>query len=120
MEINIQNVEELVFRDDKVWDSLPGLCRHRDQWRISMMSPSLRATGRMALMDFLQNAEEAHELALSEYFGRDITIDRLDRRLVRNVEFPISDETPALPPTGSYAGFGVHRDGEKIRITFWR
>lgn len=115
----MENIERLIFEDDKVWRAIPDLRRFRDQWALSRISPHLRPTGRAAMMDFLSAAAEGHERALSEHFGRAVTIDRLDNGCVSNIEFDIHDP-PELEGMSAYTGFGTFRKGGRIHITFWR
>jgi hypothetical protein len=84
------------------------------------MTPMLRAMGRKALLDFLRTAGAKHEDALSKRFGADVTIDRLESHLVRNVEFSVDDECPVLDPGNSYTGFSSFRRGDRVFLTFWR
>lgn len=119
MRITIQNVEELVFHDKDLWKKMPELIHLRDQWRISKMTPMLRALGRKSLLDFLRTAKGVHEDALSEHFGKTVTIDKIDRHLVSNKSFKVGDE-PDLEDAEIYTGFSCYRNKEDIYITFWR
>jgi hypothetical protein len=120
LKINIQNVEELVFHDKEAWRLMPDLIHLRDQWRVSKMTPMLRAMGRKALLDFLRAADAKHEEALSKRFGAEVTIDRLESHLVKNMEFSVKDECPSLDPENSYTGVSSFRRGDKVFLTFWR
>lgn len=119
MRIGMGNAEEVLFYDERAWRHLPDLVAHRNQWAISKMSPHLRPTGIRAIMDFLGAAGPEHEKALSDYFGTEVTIDKFDARSVRNLEFVVG-ETPEFSSLSNYTGFCSHRDGEAVKITFWR
>lgn len=115
----VRNVESLLFEDESAWRKIPDMRHFRDKWSVSRMSPSLRPTGRAAMLDFLNSAGAAHELALSDHFGTRVTIDRADRRPVANMDFPI-DCPPDLEEMSAYSGFGCFRKGDKLSVTFWR
>jgi hypothetical protein len=117
--INFQNVEDLIFHDKEAWKNMPDLVYLRDQWRMSKMSPMLRALGRKSLLDFLRSAKDRHEDVLSLYFKDTVTIDKIDRHLVKNIEFGLDDE-PELEFAEIYSGFSTFRKKDKIHITFWR
>lgn len=119
MRITIQNVEELVFHDKDLWKNMPELIHLRDQWRISKMTPVLRALGRKSLLDFLRTAKGVHEEVLSEHFGETVTIDKIDRHLVSNKSLRVGEE-PDLEDAEIYTGFSCYRNKEEIYITFWR
>lgn len=117
--ISIANVEDLVFQDSKAWKNIPDMKNFRDQWAFSRTSPSLRPTGKAAIMDFLFNAEPRHEEALSIYFGQRVTIDRMDRRTVANIEFD-AEKPPELSHMSMFTGFGCFRKEDRVFVTFWR
>lgn len=119
MQINIQNVEELIFQDKEIWRKMPEMIHLRDQWRISRMTPMLRAMGKKSLLDFLKNAKREHEEILSDYFGKMVTIDRIDRNLVVNKQFIVGEE-PELEDSEIFTGFSTYRKGNEIKVTFWR
>ena len=110
---------DVVFYDDEVWKYVPELAHLRDQWRLSMLSPALRITGRRALSEFLSAAKDRHEGALSRRFGRGVTIDSIDSRVVRNLEFKASGETEELEIEGGHSGFALHREEDRVFMTLW-
>lgn len=119
MKINILNVENLIFYDKEVWKLMPDLIHLRDQWRVSKMSPMLRAMGKKALNDFLLQAKK-YEKTLSERFGKNVTIDRIENRVVKNIEFSVNEEFPDIDPEIDFSGISTHREGDKVFLTFWR
>lgn len=120
MRINIQNVEDKVFLNKEIWRKMPDLVYLRDQWRLSRMTPMLRAMGRKSIIDFLSKAKLAHEEILSEYFNEPVTIDKIDRHLVKNIEFSIDEEVPQLETEDHYTAFSTYRKDNKLHVTFWR
>ena len=119
MNINIQNVEDVIFYDSEVWKKIPDLIHLRDQWRMSKISPILRAMGKKALLDFLKISKNTHEKALSLHFGQAVTIDRIDRHLVKNLELSIGEDF-SMESDESYTGFSTYRKEDKLYITFLR
>jgi hypothetical protein len=117
--LGVRNVEQVLFEDESAWCRIPDMRQFRDKWAVSKMNPSLRPTGRAAMLDFLNSAEARHELALSDHFGSPVTIDRADRRPVAHVDFSL-DCPPDLEEMSAYSGFGCFRKGDKVSITFWR
>lgn len=120
MRINIQNVEELIFQNQEIWRKMPDLIHLRDQWRISKMTPILRAMGKKSLIEFLKQTKTSHEDILSEYFNEMVTIDKIESHIVKNVEFSIEDDDFNLDFHEEYTGFGTYRKQDKIYITLWR
>jgi hypothetical protein len=124
IEINIQNVEEIIFRNDEIWRELPDLRHLREQWRMSKISPILRAMGKKAILEFLNKVKKEHETAISKHLGTSVTIDKIDYHLVKSLELSIEDAELELnyleAEQPSYPYFGTYRKNDKIYITFWR
>jgi hypothetical protein len=124
VQINIQNVEEIIFQDDKIWREMPDLRYLREQWKLSKISPILRAMGKKSLLEFLNKAKKEHENAISKYLATSVTIDKLDYFIVKNMEFSIDDAELDLnlieAQESLYSYFGTYRKKDKIYITFWR
>ena len=123
IQINIQNVEELIFNNKEIWKKMPELVHLRDQWRMSKMTPILRAMGRKSLLDFLKSAKNIHEDILSDHFGTEVTIDKVERHLVKNIEFSIEnldEKEMDFELSEIYTSYSVFRDENKVYVTFWR
>lgn len=120
MHINIQNIEELIFHDKEIWRKMPDMVHLRDQWRMSRISPVLRAMGRKSVLDFLGKVKASHEDIISEHFGTRVTIDRIERHLVRNDEFLVEDDHVDFKLHDFYTGFSTYRKEGRVYVTFWR
>lgn len=120
LNINFQNVEELIFQNKEVWQKMPDLIYLRDQWRISRMTPMLRALGKKSVLDFLSKISEKHEKIISEHFDSPVTIDKLDRHVIKNIQYSINDAEDCLFWEETYPYFSTYRKGNKIYISFWR
>jgi hypothetical protein len=122
--INIQNVEQIIFQNDEIWRDLPDLRYLREQWRLSRISPVLKAMGKKSILDFLNKAKKEHEIIVSKHLGTTITIDKLDYHVVQNIELPIENAELELnlieAENPLYSYFGTYRTKDKIYITFWR
>lgn len=124
VQINIQNVEEIIFKNDKIWRDLPDLRHIREQWKLSRINPILRAMGRKSVLDFLNKAKKEHEDIISKHLGTTVTINKIEYSVVKNLEFSIEEaelELNLLEASNPFQHyFGTYRDKEKVYITFWR
>lgn len=118
--INIENVEELIFQNKEIWRKMPDLVHLRDQWRISKMAPMLRSLGKKSLLEFLRNVKKQHEDIISEHLKDEVTIDKIERHLVKNIEFSIEDDDVIFDSHEIYTGFASFRKEGKMYLTFWR
>jgi hypothetical protein len=119
MHINIENVESLIFYDDRFWRAVPQLAHIRDQWKISKMSPDLRFLGKKSLLDFLAQAGQ-HKDPISKYFNSTVTIDSLEYNSVKNLEFKASEDHFDPCSEEQYSDICMHRFGDQVKITLWR
>ncbi|MHA2046003.1 MAG: hypothetical protein ACW99G_14520 [Candidatus Thorarchaeota archaeon] len=117
LNINLQNIEELVFLDRNLQREIPECKPLFDQWKLAQMTPSLKSMGKRAKLDLLNRLSEFEEI-LSGYFKTSITIDKLDYHIVKNLEFAIDDVQ--ITDTEGYLDFSVSRIGEHLYISFWR
>ncbi len=122
VEINIHNIEEVIFNDSNLWKKLPDLRHIRDQWKLSQMSPVLRAMGQKAKLDFLNKSKKAHEDIISKYLGTTVTITKIDKNVVKNMELNIEDAELDLnlESESLYPRFSTYLKENKLKITFWR
>lgn len=122
IKINIQNVEEIIFKNNEIWRYLPDIRYFRDQWRLSKISPVFKAMGRKALLDFLNKVGPEHEKIISEKLGEEITIEKLDYLVVKNMELEIEDAELDLNLVSEslYSYFSTYRTKDKLYVTFWR
>ena len=99
---------------------MPDLIYLRDQWRMSKMTPMLRALGKKSVLDFLSKISEKHEKIIADHFKCDLTIDKLDRHIIKNIQYSIEDAEDCLWEEEIYPYFSTYRKNNKIYITFWR
>lgn len=119
MEINFQNIEQTFFLDQKVQDLLPEFRQQFDSWKISQMTPGLRPMGQKAIFDVMNGIEKKHLDILSEYFGEEIYVFKLNHKIVEHYNFDI-DEHDNLCRYNNYKDFCLTRSKNEISVTFWR
>lgn len=119
LSINIDNVEDLVFFDERLHPKLPDLEFLFRQWKLGKMY-GLRSLIRQSLFDFLNHTTNEHIVIMEEYFGQDIVIeDNLDYHIVRNIKVSVEDPE-AICEISGYNGFSTYRKGNQLYISFWR
>jgi hypothetical protein len=118
IDLNLQNVEELIFHDNKVQDLLPDFNYLFYQWRLARLSSTLKALAKRSLIDFLNGLTNEHLELLAIYFGTKVTLDKVDSHIVRNYIFEI--DKIDLDKVEGYQNFSVFRDKDRLYICFWR
>jgi hypothetical protein len=118
LNLNLQNVEDLIFRNQKTHPILEQFQHLFYQWKLSQMSPALKSLGKKCAMELLNGLSERHIKALETYFGSDITLDRVDNHIIHNCVFEVNKVE--LGKVQGYPNFSVYRDREHAYICFWR
>lgn len=119
MELNLQNIEDVIFFDKKVQQLLPEFRHLFDQWAVSKRVPGLQNLGKRSVVEFINALEDQHVRKLEEYFGDTIILDKVDGTIVRHYESKLED-ADFLCQYADFKQFCVDRDGDNLRVTFWR
>lgn len=120
MILNLQNIEDLIFFDKKVWNILPEFRPHFEQWALSKRVPGMQNLGKRSLIDFLNSLEKPHLDKLEEYFQDIIVLDKIDYRTVQNYNGNIEEIQSDLCKFEGFTDFSIFRKGNQISLTFWK
>ena len=115
--LNLQNVEELVFYDKKIQQLLPEFKNLFNSWALAVQS-SLRGIAKKSISDFLNQLTPEHIKILENYFSANLEIDKLDYRIVRNYSFPLDEIN--LDNVDTFSNVFLSRDDKQVHISFWR
>ena len=118
MNINLSNVEEIVFYDKSLQRKLPAFKHLFDQWTLAMQAPTLRSLGKRSILDFLNNLENEHIAIIEKHLGSKITIEQLDYHIVQHYDFSL--ESADLDGLQTYSDFAIFRNEDQLYISFWR
>lgn len=120
MILNLQNVEDSIFFDKKVWNLLPEFRPLFEQWALSKRVPGMQNLGKRCLIDFLNSLEKTHLDKLEEYFQDIIVLDKIDYHTVQNYNGNIEEFQSDLCKFEGYSDILAYRNGDRIRLTFWK
>lgn len=119
MEINLKNVEQLIFMDKSVQRLLPKLRYLFDQYNLSFIIPGMRSLAQRSVLDLL-NALDGEAVSLLEsHFGEVVSVGKLQDGLVQHYDFSIGDHNN-LCAFSEFKEFCVTRSGREAKLTFWR
>jgi hypothetical protein len=119
IEINLNNVEELIFFEKDLAAELPDFRKYYDQWRLARTNPSLKAVGKKAIVEFLLNITENQKSKIEEKFGEKVYIDS-PLTSVRSYKCDIDMLENLLNQTNPYGYPRLYRKGKEVYITVWR
>ena len=120
MEINLKNIEEIIFFDKKLQLLLPEFRHFFDQWQLGQQIPGMKTLARRSVLDVLNALDKNHIKKLEEYFNESILIDKIDYKIIAHFDTNIENETQNLCNFVGYKEFCLHRNKDKISISFWR
>jgi hypothetical protein len=120
MIINLQNLEELIFFEKKVWSLFPEFRHFFEQWAISKRVPGMQNLGKRSLIDFLNSLEKEHIDKLEEYFQDIIIIEKIDYHIVKNYNTSVDKAEAELCQLEGFFDFAVFRKGDQLSFTFWK
>lgn len=121
--LNFSNVEELIFSNEEIHHLLPAyFFSYFEQWKLSKRLPMLRSFGKSAILDFLNQLNDAHILTLENYFGERILVEKLHYNIVSNLKISLKEKEicEKLCGLASHNYFCVWRDEEFLYVTLWR
>ena len=119
MEINLQNVEEIIFYDKNVQELLPEFRVQFDQWMFSNRIPGLRQHGQKAILEVLNGLTLDHLKRLETHFGESVLMERLNHKLVDHYNCN-KDSADRLCEFVGYQEFCLYRNQDELCMTFWR
>ena len=120
MNINLQNIEEIIFYNKRAWDALPDLQNYYDQWCLSQRASGLKNFGKRIIIDFMASLTDGHVEKLQEFFQETIILEKIDTNLLSCLEASKSDLEQNLCKYDNYKDFFVTRNKDDIKVCFWR
>lgn len=119
MNLNIKNVEEIIFFDKKIQNLLPEQSHFFEQWKLGKRIPSLNYLSQKNILDFLNSINEKHINILEKYFNQEVYVDKINYNLVENKIFYLDDSLDLCEFSG-FKDFTLTRNKNVCKITFWR
>jgi hypothetical protein len=119
MEINLKNIEELIFFDKKLQDLLPEYRHIFDQWQIGQRVPGMKSLGQRSVFELLNSLGKKEISVLQNYFNDIIVLNRINNKIVDHYQSFFDDQND-LCQFFDYKDFCLTMDKDKFNITFWR
>jgi hypothetical protein len=117
MEINLKNIEELIFFDKKIQQVLPEFKHFFDQWLIGKKVPGLAEMSTKSVLGLLEAIQEDHIRKLEEYFDQKILVVKINTNLVKNVSLDLDENLCGFI---EYKDFCAYRNKDELFLSFWR
>lgn len=122
--INLKNIEELVFKNPKAKSLFPDLRHLFEQWLLSYRFLALDTMRKQTIIDLLNALDGPHVEKLARLFGDMVSVEKLDYHIVTNVNCPTTNTSESiereLTKYGSYTNIALSRSANQMYITMWR
>lgn len=116
MIINFKNVETLIFYNTEIRKLLSDMEFYFKQWEMGIRLPFMKAEGKQAIYDFLNNLTSEHILIMEDYFNDIIEIQRIDYSITKNYKFNVNTEEIDI----NMPYVAAYRDKDNLYLTFWK
>ncbi len=121
LNINLQNIEELLFKNSKIKNLLPEFQHFFDNWAISYRMPALKTIRKQSLINLLNSLNEEHVEKISKFLGDIVIVEQLDYHIIKNFKFSVNDFIEReLTNYNSYTNIAVSRTADNLYISLWR
>lgn len=120
MDINLQNIEEIIFYNKDVWKNIPELKQFYDQWVLSKTVSGLNHLSKKSILDFMNSLNSSHIEKLQKFFSTTIIIDKIQTNVVSFLECDKNDVESKICCYDNYKDFFIIRNKDKVDICFWR
>ena len=118
--LNLNNIEEIIFRNKAIQGRMPEFKSYFAQWNMSRQHAYLKAIGKQAAIDLLNALNDHHITVLEKHFGMTVTIDKLNNRAINNCKFKIDEAEQELNKLNEMAQVSAYRKGDQLYISLWR
>ena len=92
MEINLKNIEEIIFFDRKIQLLFPEFRHYFDQWELGHKIPGMKSLAQRSILDVLNSLNENHLNILQNHFNQSILIDKIDYKIVAHFDTSVEND----------------------------
>lgn len=118
--LNLQNVEELVFFNRQLQQTLPEFYNTFQTWNLGKRVSALKHLCQKAIFDFFDGLTEEHLEKLEEHFKTEVKVVKTDPHLVKSDTFDLDCAQCELNEFDGYENWFVWRDADRLYISTWR
>lgn len=118
--LNLNNVEEIVFKDKNLRLKLFEYKYLFDSYDLAMFSPSLKSLGMRCLNEFIKKCNNKNLQTLKEHLNDDVEIVRLNLDPVLMFESNIDDLELILSNDYNCSDICIYRKENQIRGMLWK
>jgi hypothetical protein len=118
--LSIKQLEDFVFSNKIIQNSLPKYKSLFDGWTIAQSSPSLRSLATRCLLDFVELVNEDDIKTIENILGFKINLPKFNHSNVKYFTTDIEKLENLIPNVSNYLETVLYRKGKEIRVLVWR
>lgn len=115
--LNIQNIEEFIFKNKKIHKILPEFDQYFKQWEFGCKF-NMKHLIQNSFIHLLDDLEESHLNILSEYFEDKVEVQKVHHFMVQNINTDLNLED--FDQNLNYNNFTIFRDRHQLYLSMWR
>jgi hypothetical protein len=120
VKINLQNVEELLFKNADVVNTLHDLRHIFDKWLMGYRLPLMSSFRLQAKIDLLNYIDDTHIEKLAKIFNDIVFVEKLNYHIVKNLYFSLDYPIENELVNHSLYEIALYRTKDEIYLTLWR
>jgi len=120
MEINIRNIEKIIFHNLNFCQCIPNMVDIREEWLVSKRNPKSSLSKRSFAFRLMELLDENSILCIESQIGEKITLLRMSDKLSDSIVCPIDSIPESICRNDWCSDLCVYREDDIINITFWR
>jgi hypothetical protein len=118
MEIDIRNIDDLIFSDKRIQKEFVCFKYLFDQWLLGTKVPALRFLAQKSRLELLDKLSlEGNRAILNKYFQENVVVLTMDYHSAKHYTLPL-DKVGEI--TGWLPNFCISRDAEQLYVSTWR
>jgi hypothetical protein len=124
MQIDIYNIDQLIFQDKRLNKELSHFKALFDQWTLGIRIPALRFLAQKSRLELLENLNTpTNKAILEKYFNEKVDVQTIDYHIAQHHKVPIREAEVILNTMDNdweTNNVSVSRDAEYLYISIWR
>lgn len=120
MQINLENIEQIIFQNPTIFSCLPELKPYLGQWKLSQSIPGMKDLGKRAVLNLMSILDDKMLSRMGDCIGEELSILKTSDKLVESVSCNIEALHDIICNYDGFVDMCLYRESEKVDLTFWR
>jgi signal transduction protein with GAF and PtsI domain len=115
--IGIHNIENIIFENKTIRDSLPRHKQYFDSWQLSKSIPFMRALGTRSILQFIDQVTDEDKKIISDILKTEVYFLEIDLTKILSYTGTTENIEFELPLHKNINEIAITRSGDKVGVT---